>query len=428
MEKVSDEGLVRGIRLWDLIGVVINSIIGAGIFVLPAKAFGVIGSYSLLAFVACAFVAVLIVLCFVEVGSRFSDTGGPYRYARTAFGPAIGFQVGWMNWLARLSAYATNCNLLVVYLSFFLPVAGTPYVRALVITLLTVILTTINYIGVRDATLTSNFFSIAKLLPLFIFIGVGLFYLTPANFALGEAPQLGAFSGTVLLIVYAFTGFENASVPAGEIENPRRNLPIAILVAMGLVTAIYLLIQVVCIGTLPTLGQTERPLADAANNFLGPLGAALIAAGAITSIIGNLNVNLLTSPRIPFAMSLQRELPAKLSATHQRFHTPHIAIVLTGGLVLALTISSTLIQALTLSTIARLLAYIATCAALPQLRYQKDAPPARFIMPAGIVISIVAILLSIWLLANKLDEALNAAIALVVGIVIYVLYRMKQRD
>jgi basic amino acid/polyamine antiporter, APA family len=422
MEKVSDEGLVRGIRLWDLIGVVINSIIGAGIFVLPAKAFGIIGSYSLIAFVACAFVAVLIVLCFVEVGSRFTDTGGPYRYARTAFGPAVGFQVGWMNWLARLSAYATNCNLLVVYLGFFWPPAGSRFMRAAVITLLTLALTAINYIGVRDATLTSNFFSIAKLLPLLLFIGVGLFYLTPANFTLGEAPALGSFSGTVLLLVYAFTGFENASVPAGEIENPRRNLPIAILVAMAIVTTIYLLIQVVCIGTLPTLGQTERPIADAANNFLGPMGAALIAAGAITSIIGNLNVNLLTSPRIPFAMSLQRELPAKLSATHPRFHTPHVSILLTGGLVLALTISSTLIQALTLSTIARLLAYIATCAALPRLRYQKDAPAARFIMPGGIVISILAILLSIWLLANKLDEALHAAIALAAGLLIYVLY------
>lgn len=427
MEKVSAEGLVRGIRQWDLIGIVINSIIGAGIFVLPAKAFGLIGPYSLLAFVACAFVSVLIVLCFVEVGSRFSDTGGPYRYARVAFGPAVGFQVGWMNWLARLSAYATNCNLLVVYLSFFWPAAGSGFRRTLVITLLTVILTVINYIGVRDAALTSNFFSIAKLLPLLLFIGVGLFFLTPANFSLGAAPPLGSFSGTVLLLVYAFTGFENASVPAGEIENPRRNLPIAIVVAMATVTAIYLLIQVVCIGTLPTLGQTERPLADAANNFLGPMGAGLIAAGAITSVIGNLNVNLLTSPRIPFAMSLQGELPTKLSETHQRFHTPHVSILVTGALVLALTLSSTLIQALTLSTIARLLAYIATCAALPRLRYQKDVPAAMFTMPGGIVISIVAILLSIWLLANKLDEALHAAIALVVGIAIYLLYRIFKK-
>ena len=144
-----------------------------------------------------------------------------------------------MNWLARISAYATNCNLLVVYLSFFWPAANTGWYRAAVITLLTGILTAINYIGVRDATVTSNFFTIAKLLPLLVFIATGLFFLAPANFALGTAPALGSFSTTVLLIVYAFTGFENASVPAGEIENPRRSLPIAILAAIAIVTVIY---------------------------------------------------------------------------------------------------------------------------------------------------------------------------------------------
>jgi amino acid transporter len=427
MEKVSDEGLVRGIRLWDLIGVVINSIIGAGIFVLPATAFGLIGSYSLIAFAVCAFVSVLIVLCFAEVSSRFTGTGGPYRYSRVAFGPTIGFQVGWMNWLARISAYATNCNLLVVYLGFFWSGANTGWGRALVIILLTAILTVINYIGVRDATLTSNFFTVAKLLPLLLFIGTGLFFLTPANFTLGAAPSIGSFSTTVLLIVYAFTGFENASVPAGEIENPRRNLPIAILAAIAIVTAVYLLIQVVCIGTLVNLGKTERPLAEAAKSFLGPIGASLIAAGAITSIIGNLNVNLLTSPRIPFAMALQGELPQMLASVHKRFRTPHLAILLTAALVLALTLSSSLIYALTVSTIARLLAYIATCAALPRLRYTKDAPPALFVMPGGILISILAIVLSIWLLVNKLDEALHAAVALAAGLIIYLLYRVFKK-
>jgi amino acid transporter len=424
MEKVSNEGLVRGIRQWDLIGLTINSIIGAGIFVLPAKAFDLIGPYSLIAFVTCAIVSVLIVLCFAEVSSRFTDTGGPYRYAHVAFGPAVGFQVGWLNWLARISAYATNCNLLVVYLSFFWPPASSGLFRALVITGLTATLTAINYVGVRDATVTSNIFTIAKLLPLILFIGTGLFFLAPENFTLGTAPSLGSFSTTVLLIVYAFTGFENATVPSGEIENPRRSLPIAILAAIAIVTAFYLLIQVVCIGTLVTLGKTERPLAEAANSFLGSVGASLIAAGAITSIIGNLNVNLLSSPRIPFAMASQGELPQKLAAVHKRFRTPHIAILLTAALVLALTLSSSLIYSLTVSTIARLLAYAATCAALPRLRYQKDAPPAMFKLPAGVLISIVAVLLSLWLLSNStLIEARDSAIAVAAGLAIYFLYR-----
>lgn len=424
MEKVSKEGLVRGIGPWDLIGVVINSMIGAGIFVLPAKAFGLIGSYSLLAFVICAFVVVLIILCFAEVGSRFSETGGPYRYAREAFGPAVGFQVGWMNWIARISAYATNCNLLIVYLSFFWPAAGAGFRRAFVITGITASLTAINYIGVRDAAITSNVFTVAKLLPLFLFIGVGLFFLTPDNFTLGDYPAFGSFSTAVLLLIYAFTGFENAGVPAGEILNPRRNLPIAILVAIAIVAIVYILIQAVSIGTLPNLGDTERPLAEAASRFMGPLGASIIAAGAITSVIGNLNVNILTTPRIPFAMSSQGELPQPLSSVHKRFRTPHVAIVLTAGLMLALTLSSTLIYALTVSTIARLLAYAATCAALPTLRRRKNVPAALFTVPGGTALSVVAVLLCIWLLSNStLIEARDSALAVAAGVAIYLVYK-----
>jgi len=424
MGKVSEEGLVRGIRQWDLVGVVINSMIGAGIFVLPAKAYGLIGAYSLIAFVICAFVVVLIILCFAEVSSRFIETGGPYRYAREAFGPAVGFQVGWMNWIARISAYATNCNLLIVYLSFFWPAAGSGYVRAIVITAITLSLTAINYIGVRNAAITSNFFTIAKLLPLLLFISTGLFFLTPDNFTLGDYPAYGSFSTAVLLLIYAFTGFENAGVPAGEIVNPRRNLPIAILVAIAIVAVIYILIQAVSIGTLPNLGGTERPLADAASRFMGPIGASIIAAGAITSVIGNLNVSILSTPRIPFAMSVNNELPKVLAAVHPRFRTPHVAIVATAALMLALTLSSTLIYALTVSTIARLLAYAATCAALPTLRRKLDAPPALFSVPGGTVISVVAVLLCLWLLSNSsLTEARDSAIAAVLGLLVYYVYR-----
>ena len=427
MQKVSEEGLVRGIRQWDLVGIVINSIIGAGIFVLPARSFKLIGSYSLIAFILCALVCALIILCFVEVSSRFTGTGGPYLYAEEAFGPAVGFQVGWMNWIARVTAYATNCNLLIVYLGFFWPAAVSGFWRALIITLITLTLTIVNYIGVRDAARVSNFFTVAKLLPMALFIAAGLFFMAPENFRLGEYPSYGSFSTSVLLLLYAFTGFENASVPAGEVVNPRRNLPFAILTGLGLVTVVYLLIQTVSIGTLRDLGNTERPLADAAALFLGPVGGSIIAAGAIISVLGNLNVNLLSTPRILFAMSSQGNLPRILSDVHKRFKTPHVAILGTAALMLALTLSSSLIYALTVSTIARLLAYAATCAALPRLRYKKGVPEALVKIPGGIVISVIAILLSIWLLTNAtLIEARDSAIAVAVGIAIYVGYRIAR--
>ena len=433
MQKVSEDttavGLVRGIRRWDLVGVIINGIVGAGIFVLPATSFSRVGSYSLIAFVVCALVVALIILCFVEVSSRFTGTGGPYLYAREAFGPAIGFQVGWMNWIARVSAFATNCNLLVIYLSFFWPSAGKGIWRTLIITTITLTLTTINYIGVRNAAITSNIFTMAKLIPLILFVAVGLFFLTPANFTLHDYPSYGSFSTAVLLLVYAFTGFENGSVPAGEIVNPRRNVPFAILIGIAIVTALYLLVQAVSIGTLPNLGSTERPLAEAASKFLGPIGASIIAAGAVVSVLGNLNVNILTTPRILFAMSEHREIPPALSSVHARFRTPYVAIIVTAALMLALTLSSSLIYALTVSTIARLFAYIATCVALPTLRRQKGAPEAMVLIPGGIVISVLAVLLSIWLLSNSTGtEARDSGIALAAGLGIYFSYRLLRRQ
>src|SRR5437867_3696532 len=147
--KTSPEGLVRGIRKWDLVAVAINGIIGAGIFGLPAKVYALIGTYSLIAFVACAIVVTLIILCFAEVGSRFDETGGPYLCAREAFGPTVAFEVGWLSWLARLTALAANCNLLVSYLAFFWPPANSTIPRALVITGVVLSLTALNVLGVR---------------------------------------------------------------------------------------------------------------------------------------------------------------------------------------------------------------------------------------------------------------------------------------
>lgn len=428
MEKVSEEGLVREIRQWGLVGIVMNSMIGSGIFVLPAKAFGLIGNYSLLAFLLCAVVIFLIILCFAEVSSRFSGTGGAYLFAREAFGSAVGFEVGWIWWLARVGAYATNCNLLVVYLALFWPAAGAGFRRAAVIIVVTTTLTFINYIGVRNATMTSNVFILVKLLPIVLFIALGLFVLTPSNFTLGEYPTLGSFSTTVLLLIYAFSGFENAGVTAGEVVNPRRTMALAFLIAIAIVAAIYILIQVVCIGTLPGLGSTERPLADAASRFLGPWGASLIALGIIASVLGNLNVSLLTNPRILFAMSGRKELPALFGAVHPRFHTPHVATLVTGAFALLLTLSSSLIYALTVSTIARLIVYIVTCMALPTLRRKRNAPPAMMKVAGGSIISVIAVVVSLWLLTNSTArEARDSIIAAVAGLVIYFSYRLYSR-
>jgi APA family basic amino acid/polyamine antiporter len=431
MNKHTHTGLIRGIRRWDLVAVAINGIIGAGIFGLPSKVYALIGPYSLIAFTACALVVGLIVLCFAEVSSRFSETGGPYLYAREAFSPIVGFEVGWLMWLARLTAFAANCNLLIDYLGYFHPGIGAGWLRAVVIIAIVIALTTVNIAGVRNAALFSDVFTIGKLIPLALFIIVGLFFLDPGNFSAPAQPTLSSFSQSVLLLIYAFTGFEMAIIPAGETRDPQRNLPFAILVSLVVVAVVYILVQVVCVGTLPELASSNRPLADASERFLGAFGATAITVGVAISIIGNLTVLILAAARLPFAMAENRELPRALAVTHDRFRTPHVAIVATSAVMLAMTLSGSFLTLMKVSAIARLLAYIATCAALIMLRRRDEREMrfrALFKAPAGVAVSIAALGLSVWLLAHSSGgEALNTAVAAAIGLLIYGAYRLFRR-
>lgn len=428
MNQHTHTDLVRGIRRWDLVAVAINGIIGAGIFGLPSKVYALIGPYSLIAFTACALVVGLIVLCFAEVGSRFSETGGPYLYAREAFGPIVGFEVGWLMWLARVTAFAANCNLLIDYLGYFHPGIGVGGLRATVIITVAVALTVVNIVGVRNAALFSDVFSIGKLILLSLFIIIGLFFLDPGNFSAPAQPTLSSFSQSVLLLIYAFTGFEMAIIPAGETRDPQRNLPFALLTSLVVVAVVYILIQVVCVGTLPELAASKRPLADASERFLGAIGATAITLGIAVSIIGNLIVVLLAAARLPFAMANNHELPRIFAVTHGRFRTPHLAIIVTGVVMAALTLRGTFISSLTVSAVARLLAYIVTAAALITLRRRDEREmrfKAEFKAPAGVAVSIAALGLSVWLLAYVSSaEALNAAVAAAAGLLIYGAYKL----
>lgn len=428
MAQPTQEGLVRGIRRWELAAMAVNSIVGAGIFGLPSEIFGRIGAYSLVAFAACALVVGVIILCFAEVGSRFSETGGPYLYARAAFGPIVGFEVGWLIWIARLTAFAANCNLLVGYVSFFWPAAGAGFWRALIICTIVILISLVNIAGVRDAAIVSDFFTVGKLVPLILFIAIGLFFIHPERYSPGQAPSSGQFSSSCLLLIYAFSGFEMIMIPAGEARDPRRNLPFALLTAVGVVAVLYMLIQIVCVGTLPELAASKRPLADAAASFFGSAGGAIISAGALVSIFGNLNVILLAGSRLPFAMAERCELPGFIGSVHRRFRTPHLSIIITSAVMLAMTLSGTFVYAATISAIARLLTYAATCAALPVLRRKERELPALFHAPVGVALAVIALALTAWLLANcTLQQARDSAIAAAIGVVIYFAYRLTRR-
>src|SRR5260370_5637641 len=251
--------LLRSLRRWDLVAVVLNGVIGAGIFGLPSKVFALSGTYSLLAFGVCAICVSIIVLNFCEVASRFSGSGGPYLYARESYGATTGFTVGWLVWIARISPFAANCNLLPEHLDRFFPGAKHGLARALIITTVVVLLAWLNATGVRPAAHASNVLAIGKLLPLAIFIVAGLFFLDPSRFTFATFPSYPNFSKSVLLLVYAFTGFEMAVIPAGEARDPRQHLPAALMTGMATVVVFYVMIQRGPIGTLPTLPKSHQP-------------------------------------------------------------------------------------------------------------------------------------------------------------------------
>jgi amino acid transporter len=201
---MSDEKLIRGLGRVDFTAIVINGIIGAGIFGLPGKVYAMIGSWSLFAFVLCALIVALIVLCYAEVGSRFSASGGSYLYAREAFGPAVGFEVGWLFWIVRVTTFAANTNLLVTYFAFFVPSASQSTMRIAVISVVVLVITIVNLIGIRESAVMTNIFTVGKLLPLFVFVLVGMFFVQPENFNFAVVPEYSAFSSAVLLLIYAF--------------------------------------------------------------------------------------------------------------------------------------------------------------------------------------------------------------------------------
>lgn len=423
---MNEEKLVRGLGRWDVTAIAINSIIGAGIFGLPSKVEALIGSYSLLAFILCAFIIAFIVLCFAEVSSRFHATGGMYLYAKTAFGSVVGFEVGWLYWIVRVATFAANCNLMLAYLGFFVPGANEGGLRIALILLVVSGFTFVNFIGVRQSAILTNIFTFGKIVPLLVFVAVGLFFLQPSDFNFEVVPSYGTFASAVLLTIYAFVGFENAVVPAGETKDPRKNVPFAIIVGMLIVATLYLLIQTVSIGTLPEIAKSERPLADAALVFLGASGATFITIGAIISILGNLNSGFLVGSRMPFAIAEQGELPQVIGRTHARFRTPHVSIVITAIAILVFTIQSSFVTALTISTITRLLVYAATCGALPVLRRRSDVQKAEFTAPYGMIAAVFSLMLIVWLLTNVdyAKEGLTVIIVAAIGLVLFFAYRM----
>ncbi len=428
MDTIGDRGLLRAIGRWDLLALVINGIVGAGIFGLPAKVHALLGVNGLWAIIACSAMVGLVILCFAEVASRFRQTGGPFVYAATAFGPFAGFLTGWVLWVARVTGCCAICSLFLEYAAYFSPNVNEGAGRVIAAVAVIGTLTLIHFFGIKRAVLFGNIVTVGKLLPLLIFVGFGVLHLDPTRFSQPGPPIAGHFAQAVLLLGFAMVGWESVVVTAGETRNPQRDLPFALIAGLSAVTVLYLLIQTVCIGTLPQLAGSERPIIDAARTFLGPAGATLIAIGALVSMLGTLNVTMLTVSRVPYAMALAGQMPRVLGSVHPRYRTPHVAVVLSGILVLALTLSSSFVYLLTLSTISRLLVFAVSCASLPKLRHMAAVPAAQFVLPGGFTIPCAAVLMIAWLLvSSSWLESRDVTILILLGSLLYAAGRRRAR-
>ena len=398
----SSEGLVRAIGRWSMAALVVNCIIGSGIFGLPSVLASLLGRASIVAVLVAALAVGVIMACFAEVSSRFTETGGPYLYAQQAFGRFMGIQVAWLVWFVRLTACAANANLFVTYLGEFWRGATSPIMKLTILTLLVGILAAINLRGVKAGARVSTSFTIAKLVSLGAVAVMGALYLI-ANHRF--VPQTAASPGThqwasaIVLLVFAYGGFEAALISTGEAKDPRRDLPFALFAGLITCAVIYSLIQWVVVGILPDPAHSERPLADVARIVMGHGGAALTATGALFSIYGYLSGNILATPRITFALAERGDFPSFFAVLHRRFHTPYVSILIFALLVWILALFGSFAGNATLSAGSRLFYYGVVCAALPVLR-KKRAAPAQFQMRAGIALSVFGVLICAGLLTQ----------------------------
>jgi amino acid transporter len=389
--------LVRAIGRWSLAALMLNTMIGSSIFGLPSLIAGHLGKLSPTGYLV-AFAGVgVIAACLAEVASQFQEAGGPYLYARAAFGPFVGIQIGWLTWLARISAASAVANLFISYLTAFLPAVRAPVLRLVVIAALLSFLAAMNYRGVSSGNRLSNLFTVTKVALLTAFVAGGLtaLVLHPAMrvVPISVPASTGDWFDAVILMVYSYGGFEAALFAAGEARSPREDAPAALLIALVTATVLFIAVQYVVIHTLKNPESTATPVVDSARQFLGPLGVMLVAAGTLVSTYGYLSANMLHTPRLIFAMAQQGEFPKFVAAIHPRFRTPYVSIVTFAVLLTLFSVGGSFRWNAMLSAVARMFMYGSIAAALPVLR-KKQPQAASFRLPGGPLFAALALLFS----------------------------------
>lgn len=419
--------------LFSIILLGINAIVGTGIFLLPNRAYAEVGVNSIYVIIFDAFLVISIALCFAEMGGMYKNNGGPYIYAKEAFGSFVGFEVGIMKWAIAIIAWAAMAMGFPTALGAVWTPAQNPIVQKVIAISIITLLGIMNIMGVKISKIMNNIVTTGKLLPLILFITVGIFFIKGSNFVNpvtedGEVVLKGTFGSAALLIFYAFTGFESIGVAAGDMDNAKKNVPLAICIVLALVAVIYTLIQVNSIGILgPALATTETPVATASEAFLGKWAGSLVTAGTLISIGGiNIASSFLT-PRSGVAMSDENQLPSIISKRNSK-DVPYVAVIISCVLTALITLTGSFTTLAAISVVSRFAQYIPTCLAVPVMRKKAPEMERGFVIPFGPTIPVIAIVVSIWLLTQSdIKRIIFGLGGLVIGAVIYVIMKIYNK-
>jgi amino acid transporter len=423
-----EAALLRVIGVRRLTASIINSTIGAGIFVLPATAAAGIGPAAPLAYLVCAALMTLLILCFASAGSRVSLTGGLYAYIEVAFGPFVGFLGGVLYLLTAVFAGASIASAFAASVGFAWPVAGTSAGSAALLVTLFGLLAFVNVRGATPGVRLVEGMTVTKLAPLLALIVAGVWFVRPEHLAIATMPLPSAIGRTAVVLIFAFAGVEVALVPSGEVLDPARTVPRALFLALAFTTAMYLAIQTVAQGLLgPAMADyAAAPLAEAMSRVMGPSGRVLVLGGATVSMFGASAGDMLGSPRALFALARDGMLPAPLARVHPRFRTPSVAIVTYAIVVATVAINGTFAQLAVVANVAFLTLYLLCALAAYELqRRDVRATGTPFVTPGGAVVPALASAVIVWLLSQA--TAREFAVEAIVVAAASVFYFFRRR-
>ena len=418
--------LRRDIGFFGAAFLVLNAMIGAGIFALPGKVAVNAGMLSPWLFLAVGVVILAVVLTFAELASYFRESGGPVLYATYAFGPLAGFGTGWILFLSRMTAFAANANVMAVYLGSLFPFFAEGIGRTAVISIVTLGLTYANILGVKDGVRTMGFFTVLKVLPLILLVLLGLQHVTTGTLIPSASAVIGDLGGTTLLLIYAYVGFETMAVTAGETSEPRRVLPRALMHTVIGTGILYFLIVLVFISVIREDTYADATLVDVGRSLAGPVGAVAITLAAVFSIGGNLASTMIAAPRLIFALAENRLLPAWFGNIHPKYATPDHSILVMGGLALVIALTGSFVELAVASSLSRMLSYILCIASLPIIRNRaSEAMRDRaYRIRGGYLVPAIGLAICLWLTAQATAQNWRTVgILLAIGFVLYALER-----